>query len=204
MQKFKNIIFDFGGVILNIDYLLTEKAFINLGIANFAELYNQHRSTDLFEQLETGKLSPAHFFNKLRKITNSNLTDSQIENAWNAMLLNLPSERIHWLLKIKQKYNIYLYSNTNQIHYNTFIDTANNATPNKNFNSIFTKVYYSHICNFRKPYKESYVKLLNDQKLKANETLFIDDTLVNILGAQEAGLHTIHLQKPTTLLQLSL
>lgn len=204
MHSFKNIIFDFGGVILNIDYLLTEKAFINLGITNFSNLYNQHKSTDLFEKLETGKLSQTDFYTNFRSITNSNLTDVQIENAWNAMLLDLPTERINWLLEIKHKYNIYLYSNTNQIHYNKFITTANSASPNHNFNSIFIKAYYSHICNFRKPYKESYLKILEEQKLKANETLFIDDTLVNITGAKEAGLHTIHLQSSSTILQLGL
>ena len=204
MGNIKNIIFDLGGVILNIDYLLTEKAFIQLGITNFSAFYNQHKSSLLFEQLETGNISPEEFYNTFRKITKNSLSNLQIQTAWNAMLLNLPKERINWLLEIKTKYNIFLYSNTNQIHYNCFIDLANNATPSKNFDELFIKAYYSHICGFRKPYKESYLKIVEEQNLQPKETLFIDDTLVNIEGAKLAGLQTLHLLYPKTIIDLSL
>lgn len=200
----KNIIFDFGGVLLNIDYMLTEKAFIELGVSNFATLYNQHKASDLFEQLETGKISPDDFYNHFRAISKTNVTNEQIKDAWNAMLLDLPIERIEWLQKIKNKYNIFLYSNTNQIHYDCFINTLNKNLPNNFFETLFIKTYYSHSCGFRKPYPESYLKIIEEQQLNKAETLFIDDTLINIEGAKIAGLQTIHIQTPTTVLNLGL
>jgi len=202
MTNIKNIIFDLGGVFFNIDYALTEKAFINLGVHNFSALYNQHKASDLFELLETGKISPENFYQSFRNISNTQLTNEQIKNAWNAMLLSLPKERIYWLQIIKSNYKIFLYSNTNQIHYDCFIKTANAISPNNNFNNLFIKAYYSHLCGFRKPYTESYIKILQEQQLNPSETLFIDDTLVNIEGAAKAGLQVLHLQHPKTILEL--
>ncbi|MBX2930932.1 MAG: HAD family phosphatase [Chitinophagaceae bacterium] len=202
MNNIKNIIFDFGGVLLNIDYALTEKAFIQLGVHNFSTLYNQHKASDLFEQLETGKITPNDFYTIFRNISNTQLSNEQIKKAWNAMLLNLPKERVQYLADIRNRYNIFLYSNTNQIHYDCFIQTANNAMPNNNFNSLFIQAYYSHICGFRKPYIESYTNILQEQQLNPSETLFIDDTLINIQGAANAGLQVLHLQYPNTILNL--
>lgn len=204
MTNIKNILFDFGGVFLNIDYALTEKAFLALGVKNFAALYNQHKASDLFEQLETGKLTPQEFYDAFRNIAGIALSNVQIQTAWNAMLLNLPTERIEWLQKINKQYKVFLYSNTNKIHYDCFIHTANKACSNKDFNSLFIKTYYSHICGFRKPYKESYLKIVEEQNLQPKETLFIDDTLVNIEGAKLAGLQTLHLLYPKTIIDLSL
>jgi FMN phosphatase YigB (HAD superfamily) len=204
MTNIKNILFDFGGVFLNIDYALTEKAFLALGVKNFAALYNQHKASDLFEQLETGKLTPQEFYDAFRNIAGIALSNVQIQTAWNAMLLNLPTERIEWLQKINKQYKVFLYSNTNKIHYDCFIHTANKACSNKDFNSLFIKTYYSHICGFRKPYANSYTNILQEQQLNPNETLFIDDTLSNIVGAKEAGLQVLHLQTPQTIVDIGL
>src|SRR4029079_17462432 len=105
MQQIKNIIFDLGGIFLNIDFAKTEQSFVSLGITHFQTLYTQHHSSDLFELLETGKLSPEDFCEAFRKETNSNLTDEQITTAWNALLLDFPLERIQWLESISEKYN---------------------------------------------------------------------------------------------------
>lgn len=200
----KNIIFDLGGIFMNLDYSLTEKAFIQLGATNFADLYTQHHANNLFEDLETGKISTQQFCDELRKATNTTLSNNEIFTAWNAMLLDFPLERLNWLQQIKQRYNIYLYSNTNQIHYDAFIQIANNTIGSNTFNSYFIKAYYSHEFGWRKPYAVSYTAILKEQNLVAAETLFIDDTLKNIIGAQEAGLQTIHLVAPNTVLDLDL
>ena len=93
MNNIKNIIFDLGGVFININYQKTETAFINAGVTNFNELYNQHRASTVFEDLETGKITPSDFYNELRKISNSQLSDTTIKSAWNAMLGDfLPNE----------------------------------------------------------------------------------------------------------------
>ncbi len=204
MQPIKNILFDLGGIFMNLDFTLTEKAFIDLGILSFPEMYTQHHANDLFEELETGKMSPEMFYDAFRNESNSQLTNDQIKTAWNAMLLDFPLERLQWLQEIGKKYKVYLYSNTNQIHYDAFLNIVSTTTGIKNFNSFFIKAYYSHELGLRKPYVASFQKILQEQNLIAEETLFIDDTLQNIEGAKKAGLLTIHLVTPMTVLDLAL
>lgn len=204
MHPIKNIIFDLGGVFMNIEYKLTEKAFISMGVTQFSEMYNQHHSNDLFEQLETGKMSEIAFYDAFRIQSNTSLSNEQIKTGWNALLLDFPQERLEWLQKIRQKYNIYLFSNTNIIHYDAFIEKLKNENHCTNFNQLFIKAYYSHELGLRKPYLASYLKILEEQNLEASETVFIDDTAKNIEGAQKAGLQTIHLVAPITLLNLDL
>ena len=204
MAQIKNIIFDLGGVFLNIDYQLTSRAFTELGVTDIDAMFSQQHSNELFELLETGKLSPTEFYEAFRKETGILLTDEQIKKAWNALLLNFPEERIQWLEQIKDRYNIYLYSNTNQIHYDQFIADFTNAFPGKDFNSYFIRAYYSQTLGLRKPYVASFQQILMDEALNPEETLFIDDTFKNIEGAEKAGMKTIHLVAPLTVLDLEL
>jgi putative hydrolase of the HAD superfamily len=204
MQKIKNIIFDLGGIFINIDFARTEKAFRELGVANFNVYFTQHHASNLFELLETGKVSTVEFCEAFRKETGINLSNDQIIQSWNALLLDFPIERIKWLDKIREKYNVYLFSNTNQIHYEAFIESFTTQTGLNHFNSYFIKAYYSHEMGLRKPYPESFQYILNEQNLVAEETLFIDDTLKNVEGAKAVGLQTIHLAPPLTVLNLPL
>ena len=204
----KNIIFDLGGVLINLDYQLTRKAFENLGVANFNDLYTQHHANPLFEQLEVGAIEPEAFCEALREATGLTLTNSQIETAWNAMLLDFPVERLHWLTKIKNKYNIYLFSNTNAIHYNAFIHIYEQVAPqiglDTQFEHFFTTAYYSHTLGQRKPEVAAFEAVIRDANLDPAQTLFIDDTLLNIEGAQKVGLQTIFLSGGVTVLDLGL
>ena len=204
MQPIKNIIFDLGGIFMNLDFKLTERAFVELGITQFSAMYSQHHSNDLFEQLETGKITAGEFYEVFRKESKSQLTNEQIKTAWNALLLDFPAERLEWLDVIRHKYKVYLFSNTNIIHYDAFMEILCNNNGCTYFNTYFLKAYYSHQLGLRKPYRESYQKILEEQGLLAAETLFIDDTAKNIEGAQNAGLQTIHLVAPMTVLDLSL
>jgi len=204
MQQIKNIIFDLGGIFLNIDFKKTEVAFTKLGVTDFSQYITQHTITDTFELLETGKISPEEFYDRFRKDTGVVISNVQIEDAWNALLLDFPIERLNWLERIRSKYNIFLFSNTNKIHYDAFTDMFRHQTGKEDFNGYFIKAYYSHELKLRKPYPQSYQYILKEQKLKAGETLFIDDTIKNIEGAKEAGLQTIHLQHPKTVLDLEL
>ncbi len=204
MNNIKNIIFDFGGIFIDIDYQKTEQAFIDAGIINFPELYSQHHASSLFEDLETGKISPEQFYETFRKTANSSLSNEKIELAWNAMLGNFLLEELNWLDSIKDKYKLFLYSNTNQIHYNAFSKAFEQVTRKKSFDDHFIKAYYSHSLGLRKPYKESFEKILEEQNLLAGETVFIDDTIKNIEGAKLAGLQTILLTPPERVSQLGL
>jgi putative hydrolase of the HAD superfamily len=131
-------------------------------------------------------------------------TDEEINHAWSAMLGHFPKERIQWLKEICNKYRVFLFSNTNAIHYDFLMQKFSNEFEGDSFNSLFIKAYYSHFLHLRKPDIGSYLKILEEQNLAPGETLFIDDTLANIQGAQKAGMPTIHLQPPQTLLDLKL
>ena len=204
MQPIKNIIFDLGGIFMNLDYNRTEQAFIDLGIPQFPDMFTQHLVNDLFEQLETGKVTPEEFYDNFRNATNSQLSNDQIKTAWNAMLLSFPVERLRWLQAISKKYKVFLFSNTNQIHYDAFLEIFRKDTGVQGINGYFIKAYYSHEMGMRKPYVASFQKILDEQNLVAAETLFIDDTYKNIVGAEEAGLQTIYLVGPKTVLDLEL
>ncbi|MBS1627627.1 MAG: HAD family phosphatase [Bacteroidetes bacterium] len=204
MQLIKNIIFDLGGVFLNLNYQLTQDAFTQAGVKNFKELFTQHHSNKLFIDLETGKITEEVFYDRFRKETQTNLSDNTIKTAWNAMLLNFPTERIEWLEQINKKYNVFLFSNTNQIHYDAFMNIIKQTFGSLNFNGLFIKTYYSQQIGLRKPNKEAFEFILNDQNLTITETLFIDDTLENIKTANKIGLQTIHLVAPQTVIDLNL
>lgn len=204
MQQIKNIIFDLGGVVLNIDYNRTQRAFENLGITRFHELFAQQHSSDVFAQLETGKISEDDFYNEFRNETGTALSNIQIETAWNAMLLDFRAETIVLLKQIKSKYNIFLFSNTNSIHHTFFHKKYFETFGHSDFDNLFHKAYYSHIMGLRKPTPESFIHIIKEQKLNIPETLFIDDTLINIETANKLGLQTIHLLAPKTLLDINI
>lgn len=194
MSKIKNIIYDLGGVLLQIDYSKTRAAFIALGITNFDDFYKQDFVSVVFENFEIGAISSNQFYDEFRKITNTHLTNEEIENAWNAMLGSFWIDRIDWLNTIKTDYNIFLFSNTNQIHYDAFVKIYKKNGFQQPFSNYFIKDYYSHILGDRKPNKKAYQNLILEQKLIPSETLFIDDTLKNIEGAAAAGLQTLYLK----------
>lgn len=204
MQQIKNIIFDLGGIFLEIHYQKTKDAFTNLGIKDFDALFTQHHANHLFEDLETGKISELEFYERFRHDGKVNFTDAEIKEAWNAMLGNFPLERIEWLKTVKQKYNIFLFSNTNQIHYDAFMAIYELNTGKADFNDHFIKAYYSQYLGLRKPYADSFLAILEEQNLLAEETLFIDDTIKNIEAADALGIKTIHLVAPKTVLDLEL
>jgi len=195
MPQIKNVIFDLGGVLLNIDYYKTANAFKALGASEFDSFYSQTGANHLFEQLETGHIEPEDFYKAMQPHCAAGTSFQQIQIAWNAILLNFRKESVQYLTTLKDRFNLYLLSNTNIIHHTQFHKTFTAETGLQEFDSLFIKAYYSHAINRRKPYPETYYFVLEDAGLAAGETLFIDDSVVNIKGALEAGLHT-HLLLP--------
>ena len=204
MQNIKAIIFDFGGVILNIDYNKTSQAFKDLGVKNFEEMYSQKNANPLFHDLEEGKINEAEFYNAFRRSTQLELTDQQINTAWNAILLGYREEALHTLSAIKQKYKLYLLSNTNIIHHTAFNKIYQNQIHHGSLGGYFDKAYYSHEIGYRKPYKEAYEFVLKDNNLSPSETLFIDDSIQNIEAANRLGIQTIFLKEGMKLEDLEL
>ncbi len=193
MTPVKNIIFDLGGVLLDIDPAKTNAAFEKLGIANFKNNYSLHKADSLFDDLETGKASELDFYNGIRNIDNNDLSNRDIEAAWNALLLDFRVESLSWIKQNASKYNFFLLSNTNGIHQKAFYNHFTQQTGQLNFDAYFTKAYYSHQIGLRKPNAAIYNFLLADAGIKAEESIFIDDLLKNIEAAAAAGLQTHHL-----------
>lgn len=189
MPKIKNIIFDLGGVLIDIDYLKTINAFKNLGVANFEHLYSQTTANPLFEDLETGKITEAEFYDGVRKEANLSISNEQIKTAWNTILLDFRPTSIAYLEQLAQTHSIYLLSNTNIIHQAAFLQTYTD-TFTGNLNDNFTKAYYSHEIFFRKPHKNIYEFVVTDAGINAEETLFIDDSIINMPKANELGITT--------------
>lgn len=190
-----NIIFDLGGVIINLDYSLTTQAFQDLGLTNFEEMYSQAAQTGLFDRFEKGLCSTSYFVNALLDYMPAGTTPNQVVAAWNAMILEFPMENIDLLRTLKEKYRIFLLSNTNEIHIQYFNRKLSQLVSEKDLTPFFEKVYFSSEVNFRKPELEIFEKVINDQQLERTKTIFIDDTLQHIEGAQKAGINTFHFQK---------
>jgi FMN phosphatase YigB (HAD superfamily) len=193
--NFNAIIFDLGGVILNIDYLKTIQEFKKIGVSNFDELYTQAKQNNVFDDFETGNFSEHEFRDYIRQVSKVNLSDEQIDTAWNAMLLDLPVERIELLTRLKKRYPIYLYSNTNSIHLKAFRQIIKKQHGNELLlESLFLKTYYSHELRMRKPNHDGFLKIVNDNRLEVSSILFIDDSEQHIKGATEVGLQTVWLK----------
>lgn len=192
-QKIKNIIFDYGNVIFEIDFKRAQNALLQLGIANIQDFFAHKAHNEIFNDFETAAITPAEFRNKIRAAAgNQSLTDRQIDDAWNSLLIGVPSIAVHdTLLKVKEKYRTFLLSNNNQIHYDWIVDYLKREFNVADNNHLFEKAYYSQQMMLRKPNVEIFERVLAENNLKPEETLFIDDSPQHIAGAKLAGVHTL-------------
>ena len=192
MKNIKAIIFDLGAVILNINYQNTINAFSKLGVKNASTFYSKKAQDNLFNQIETGDITAEKFLTELQKETN-NASLNQVSEAWNAMLLDLPENRLTLIQCLKKKYSIYLLSNTNTIHIDAFKKKLGKVKWIKFYN-LFDKMYLSHEVGLRKPNAAIFEYILKEQNLQAHEVFFIDDSSEHIEGANKLGIKTHHLK----------
>ena len=195
MSAIKNILFDLGGVLLDIDYNKTTEAFKAIGYANFDDLFSQYRASPVFEALETGKIQEKEFLKDIAALSTRPVTEQAIINAWNAMMLEYRTETLPILETLSSKYNLYLLSNTNSIHLRFFREIFTRDTGKATLDVYFRKAWYSHEIGLRKPYTETYAFVLQQGNMVPEETLFIDDSINNIEAANKLGIKT-HLMLP--------
>jgi len=193
-ESVKNIIFDFGGVLCNLDVQKTEKKFIELGMTRPDTKEGEQERNALFGKIEDGSLSSQDFRNALQKYFQKTVSDHEIDEAWNALLLDIPEPRIRFLEKIKNHYRIFLLSNSNEIHYLKYLDTFKRQFGYPGFDALFEKAYFSFQIKMKKPGREIFDYVIRESSLVPGETLFIDDTLRHVEGARAAGLQACHLQ----------
>ncbi len=189
-QPIKNIIFDLGGVLLNINYALTEQAFVRLEFDHFSEMYSQFTADALFERLETGHVGEAEFYKRMLERAPANVSEKDITQAWNAMLLDFRIDAIEYVKELRKTHRLFLLSNTNAIHFAAFQKIYIETFGQFDFDSLFEKAWYSHIIGYRKPHPEVYEFVLGDAGITAGETLFIDDSYPNIEASKKLGIQS--------------
>ncbi len=187
------IIFDLGGVILNINYEKTITAFKELGITEFEHFFTQAAQTKLFDRFDTGDISPDEFRQQLRNISGIHLTDQQIDHAWNAMLLDLPPNRIKLLEEVRKNYRTFLLSNTNAIHYPVYMQYMKETYGVESLEALFEKQYLSFELGMRKPNRNIFERVIQENNLSPEKTLFIDDSKQHVHGARQTGLQALWL-----------
>ena len=193
-KHFDAIIFDFGAVIIDIEYNKTRDEFEKLGIKNFDKLFSKAKQNSLFDNLEKGLISETDFRNQLRALSGINLSNVDIDKAWNSMLLQMPQKRVDLLKRLSEIKPLYLLSNTNIIHENAFSNYIDEYWGLSQFKSMFKKLYFSHHVKMRKPDLEIFELVLSENGLNPDTTLFIDDSPQHIEGAKKAGIQALHLK----------
>jgi FMN phosphatase YigB (HAD superfamily) len=200
-SNFKNILFDLGGVILDINIQATLKLFYELGFPSELMQYPHSMQTDIFFKYQTGKLDTQQFRDEIRKVSGTNVTDQAFDNAWNAMLVGIPRKRTDLLKLLSKRYDLYMLSNTSALHVNVFekmyLDVAGES-----MHRVFKKIYYSHEIGWHKPDHEAWEYVIRDAGIKPEETLFLDDDIYNIKASQELGFKAIHIHERTNLMNL--
>lgn len=195
MRDIKNLIFDLGGVIINLDPLATIQEFNRYSRLPFEDIYAQASEDELFIRFDKGLISDFDFFSQLRQRIAYDGPEIDLLQAWNAMLLDVPEERLDLLVEMKQRYATFLLSNTCEPHITAFEHQLYLDHGVKNFNDYFNKVYYSCRVGMRKPEPEIFEMVLRENGLKPEETVFIDDSVQHVKAAGYCGINAYLLPK---------
>jgi len=200
MNSIKNIIFDYGNVIFNLDFMKSRQAWSDLGVDN-ADTFDGHKVQDMiFDGFETGGVSADEFRDHIRKISGKpDLTDQQSDHAWNSLLVGVPEGNHELLLRLKPKYRTFLLSNNNAIHYEFIVNYLKNQFGFDSNEHLFEKTYYSHLVGKRKPDAAIFEQVLHENDLDPAETLFIDDSPQHIASAKTLGIQTYLMTAPDTI-----
>ncbi len=201
-SSIKNIIFDLGGVILDLDIDKTYRQFAQLSGQSVTQLKVEATEASFFNEYESGRITDESFRKELGSFLRSNVSDQQIDEAWNAMLGLLPLSKIDLLKRISARFRIFLLSNTNNIHLQCFTKIAESTMGSPSWDNLFEKIYYSHLIKMRKPEASIYRHVLDENELLAGETLFLDDNLSNLQGAASIGIQTFHVSHPDLIFSL--
>ena len=176
----KNIVFDLGGVLVDLDGKRCIDAFDAIGCHAISDYVRLHRTEDLFYDIEIGHTTTAEFCREVRRITAVPATDTAIVGAWNALLTTIADEKKQRLLSLRRDYRVFLLSNTNLFNYGPW-----------RADDMFERIYLSYRLHLAKPDPAIFSHVLADAGLQADETLFIDDNADNCRAAQSLGIHTL-------------
>ncbi len=197
----KNLIFDLGGVILDLDVPKTIGEFARVSGLAPDEVAHRFRHSEGFMKYERGEISDTEFRNFVRDLYSVSISDAELDACWNAMLGGIPKSKLTLIQSLREKYQVFLLSNTNTIHLNYINSTI--LSPSESVPSLdtyFDRAYYSHVMGKRKPEREIFEQVLDENRLQARESLFLDDNAENIEGAKVVGLQTAFVNTPDFIL----
>ena len=190
-KKIRNIVFDLGGVLVDLDFKAAINGLQEAGFANVKEQLLAFDRGGIFQKFEVGEITADEFRTAIRENSNVTLTDEEVDALWNLMLLEIPREKLELILHLRGKYMVYLLSNTNSIHWDYVCKNAFNYRGFR-VEDYFEETFLSYEMHLAKPDKAIFEKVLSDANLLAEETLFIDDSEANCKAAQEVGIHAHH------------
>ena len=200
-KKIKNIIFDLGGVVIDIDFELTFKALADLSTYSLEQTKKIMADLNIWDVYERGELSDVNFIKILKKELKITANDDKVIAAWNALLLKIPRERIDLIKELNKKYNTYVLSNTSLYHIIGLNQILKDSSGELSLHEVMNnKIYFSYEINKRKPDLDIYEHIIKDAKIKAEETVFLDDNWDNIVAARETGINAIHVEVPQTIM----
>lgn len=192
MPPIRNIIFDFGNVLFDLDLPAIYREFKRYAGDQGESVHHKLRQNHIFELYETGGLSTAEFIESVRQAGSNSMSAVQIQAAWNAIFIGMPRERFGMLLRLRQEYSVFLLSNINDMHAAWIDDYMHREHGINDFQfRYFDAVYYSHLIRLRKPDPEIYEYVLADAELDPAETVFIDDLAPNVEAARALGIHGV-------------
>jgi putative hydrolase of the HAD superfamily len=203
MKGIKNIIFDYGNVIFEIDFETLQESFRNLGIKNVESIFAHSGQNPLFDRFDKGLIDASEFREGVRKLSGiESLADNEIDEAWNSLLIGVPKGNHELLLHLKVNYRTFLLSNNNEIHYASILTHLKEDYDLENNSIFFEKDYYSHLMGMRKPNEDIFEHVIDEQGLVPEETLFIDDSPQHLETAKRLGLKTVLFSSPRELKKL--
>jgi len=190
-KNIKNIVFDLGGVLIDLDFKSAINGLQKAGFTNVKEQLQAFDREGIFQKFELGEISADEFRASIRENSNVSLTDEEVDSLWNLMLLEIPREKLELILDLRSKYMVYLLSNTNSIHWDYVCKNAYNYRGFR-MDDYFEETFLSFEMHMAKPDKAIFEKMLQDANLLPEETLFIDDSEANCKAAEEVGIHAHH------------
>jgi len=188
-------------VIIDINVPKTVEAFAALLNREHLWVQEQLKVAGIFRRYETGEWNDAQFREQIRQVLGVPFTDEQIDNAWNALLLQIPKERIELIQWLQPRYRTFILSNTNPIHIREVNRILQRDTGVSSLDVLFERVYLSYEMGKMKPSADIYQEVLEESGLVAEETVFLDDNLDNLASAQQLGIQTVHIYEPVTILE---
>ena len=196
LQGIDAIIFDFGNVLIDLDYPRVIRKFSEVAEKNQEEIEELVVTAPVLQKFEMGMIGPDEFRAKINSLLGTRMGERQFESIWNSMLKSITKERMDKVLKIGEKFQTFILSNTNMIHEIAYEEMIMEETGRSSLRDFVKEVYYSHEIGMRKPNLNCYKFVIDDIGLYESRMLFLDDRLDNVEAAKKAGMKAIQIFDP--------